>query len=132
MAFISAYHDFFPLVLGLEEMAGESEYAQTKHKEESAARIISDGEDRLLIRQKIAICIHPLKPEEHKSPEHLINVDSGEVAMNPAINVDNAPSIGKEHMNEFMDKWPGGFYEPLKRKVVLMSAERKCIDVDGQ
>ena len=121
----------FLISIGLEEMAGEAEYVQTKHKEEGQSRIRTDGEDRIILRQKVAVCIHPMRPEEHKVKKSLINIDSGEIVLNEDVNVDEAPSIGQVQMDAFVNAWPEGFYVPIKRQVIRMNADRKSIDVDG-
>ena len=61
----------------LESITGSDETIQLTHKEEAPTRIISDGEDRATIHNKLSLCIHPLKPEEHQTSDHLINAISG-------------------------------------------------------
>ena len=80
---------------GLDEMRENLEQVQLKHKEEAPARIKADAQDRAVLRQKLAICINPLNPDEHP-PSCLINIGTGENILNPEVNVDNALELGKK------------------------------------
>ena len=42
-------------------MRQNTEDIQLKHRDEAPARMKADPQDRLSLRQKLAICIHPLK-----------------------------------------------------------------------
>lgn len=116
--------------LGLEEMRDSEDDIQMEHKEEASARIKIDMQDRLALREKLAICIDPLNPSEHP-PSSLINIVTGEIIINSDVNVENALELGKEPHEGFVNAWPEAFYAPLKRVVVPMSASRKSIEVDG-
>lgn len=105
--------------------------SQVHHKEEAPGRIKVDMQDRSHLRQKLAICIDPLNPDEHPA-DSLINIVTGEIINNKEINIDNALELGKKQQNEFESMWPEAFYKPLKRVVVPMTANRNSIDVDGQ
>ena len=70
------------------------------HKEESQARIKSDGLDRAALRDRLAICMHPLDTENH--PKGLMNIASSKVMTNPAINVDDDMEIGARQYEEFI------------------------------
>ena len=116
---------------GLDEMRENLEQVQLKHNEEAPARMKADAQDRAVLRQKLAICINPLNPDEHP-PSCLINIGTGENILNPEVNVDNALELGRKQQEEFEAAWPDEFYKPLKRVVVPMTANRKSIDVGGQ
>ena len=111
-------------------MREHTEEIQMHHKEEAPSRIRTDGQDRLFLRQSLAICINPLNHEEHP-PESLINIVTGEVIINKEVNVDKAYELGRRS-NEFEAAWPDSFYKPLKRVAVPMTANRKSINVGGQ
>lgn len=108
----------------------KGEEIQINHKEEAPSRIKTDGQDRLTIRQKLAICINPLNPDEHPQAG-LINIVTGEVILNQEVNVDNALELGQKQQEEFESAWPDAFYKPLKRAAINMTASRKSIDVGG-
>ncbi|MES9879340.1 MAG: hypothetical protein ABW185_00470 [Sedimenticola sp.] len=108
-----------------------TEEIQMDHKEEAPARIKADRQDRLVLRQKLAICINPLHHNQHP-PSQLINIATGEVILNQDVNVDNALELGKKQQDEFEAGWPDAFYKPLKRISIPMTANRKSIDVGGQ
>jgi hypothetical protein len=112
-------------------MREDPEEIQMNHKEEAPARIRTDRQDRLLLRQKLDVCISPLNHEEHP-PESLINIVTGEVIINKEVNVDKAYELGKTQQQEFEAAWPDSFYKPLKRVAVTMTANRKSINVGGQ
>ncbi|KAK3880169.1 hypothetical protein Pcinc_015301 [Petrolisthes cinctipes] len=68
------------------------------HKEEMASRMAYDEKDRTTIREKLELCIHPLKPDEH--PQGLVNIVTGK--MNPdTVNVENAHTIGSQQRQQF-------------------------------
>jgi len=46
-------------------MREHTEEIQMHHKEEALSRIRTDRQDRLFLRQKLAISINPLNHEEH-------------------------------------------------------------------
>ncbi|KAK4317683.1 hypothetical protein Pmani_011244 [Petrolisthes manimaculis] len=49
------------------------------HKEETASQMAYDAKDRTTIHEKLELCIHPLKHDEH--PQGLVNIVTGK--MNP-------------------------------------------------
>ena len=104
---------------------------QLKHRGEAPARMKADAQDRLSLRQKLAICIHPLNPDEHPESS-LINIVTGEIVQSEKVNVDRALELGKRQQKEFEAGWPDSFYKPLKRIVVPITADHKSIEVDGQ
>lgn len=101
-----------------------------EHKEEAKARISNDAIDRHKIRDRLDVCINPLKPEEH--PNGLVNIATGEVMTNEAINVEKSVEIGKKQQEEFEASWPDSFYNPVKGVVVTFSANKKSINIEGQ
>ena len=113
------------------EMREHTEEIQMYHKEEAPSRIRTDGQDRLFLRQKLAICINPINHEEHP-PEILINIVTGEVIINKEVSVDKAYELGKTQQKELEAAWSESFYKPLKRVAVPKTANRKAINVGGQ
>ena len=126
-----SYHDCLSLTTGLEEMRDpDAVNVQLTHKEESKARIMSDGIDRRALRDKLAVCIDPLNPEQHA--KGLINIATGEVMTNEDINVDQAVELGKRQKEDFEAGWPEAFHETVKATVVTWTANKKSINVNGQ
>ena len=66
----------------------EQPSAQTSHKEETAARIKGDDQDRRALRDKLEFCIDPLVPEQH--PDGLMNIVTGHVVNHSSVNADKA------------------------------------------
>ena len=66
----------------------EQPSAQTSHKEETAARIKGDDQDRKALRDKLEFCIDPLVPEQH--PDGLMNIVTGHVVNHSSVNADKA------------------------------------------
>ena len=126
-----SYHDCLMLTDGLDEMRDtDVANVQLSHKEEGKARIKSDSLDRKALREKLDLCIDPLNPDEH--PSGLVNVVTGEVMRNEAINVDQAIELGKKQQEEFEAKWPESFYTPIPATVTTWSANKNAINVCGQ
>ena len=46
-------------------MRGGTAKVQMSHKEKSPPHTKNDKQDRIALRQKLDMCINPLKPEEH-------------------------------------------------------------------
>ena len=69
---------------------------QMTHKEEGKSHIKADSLDREAILEKLSLCIDPLRPAEH--PNGLLNIATGEVMTNDAINVDRSIEIGKQQL----------------------------------
>lgn len=99
---------------------------QETHKEETKARLKSDGTDRESIRNKLALCIDPLNPASH--PSNIVNIVSGQVADN-TVNVQDAVSIGTASMKEFEKSWPEGFHNTISKKVKTISDSQKHVNV---
>ena len=117
--------------MGLEEMRDpDASNVQMTHKEEALARMKSDEVDRRALRDKLAMCIDPLNTEEH--PRGLVNIVTGEVMTNDAINVDQTVDLGKKQLEEFEAGWPENFHTPVKTTVVTFTANKKAITVNGQ
>ncbi|KAK3889054.1 hypothetical protein Pcinc_006930 [Petrolisthes cinctipes] len=73
------------------------------HKEETVSRMAYDEKDRTTIREKLELCIHPLKLIEH--PQGLVNIVTRK--MNPdTVNVENARIIGSQQRQQFESSWP--------------------------
>lgn len=99
----------------------------TKHKEEGNARIEADSEDRIKIRKKLEMSIHPMQSDEH--PEGVVNIVSGKISSN-LVNVDNAVTIGNKQMEMFECSWPEGFNATITNKVVTMKINKKNVKID--
>ena len=85
--------------------------SKTTHKEEAKARINADNADRIGLRRKLDMSIHPLAPEQH--PEGtVINVVTKRIA-SPSVNVDKVLDIGTRQVNEVERKLPDGFYDTI-------------------
>lgn len=100
----------------------ESKKVHTFHKEESAARIKCDEEDRKKIRQKLQTCMNPLVIEDH--PDGIVSIHSGRIG-NTKVNVDDAVCLGEKQRQKFEESLPKGFYVPLKKEVVTLSNNKK-------
>ena len=101
------------------------------HKEEMPSRMAYDEKDRKAVREKLKLCINPLKPEEHPLP--LVNIVTGRI--NPeTVNVDDALTIGTHQRLEFELSWPEGFYKPIVNRVKTMvgNQRRQTSDKKGQ
>ena len=83
--------------------------AQTSHKEETAARIKGDNQDRKALSNKLELCIDPLDPEQH--PDGLMKIVTGQIMNHSSVNVDKAQLLGKTQMESFERSWPGGFHD---------------------
>ena len=101
--------------------------AQTSHKEETAARIKEDDQDRKALCDKLELCIDPLDPERH--PDGLMNIVSGQVVNHSSVNVDMVQLLGKTQMESFERSWPGGFHDSISNTVTTMALSRKHIKV---
>lgn len=94
------------------------------HKQEMPGRTASDAMDRDNIRHKLEMCIDPLSCEDH--PEGIVTIVTGRIAP-AAVNADNAAAVGKQQMKQFEAGCPESFYDPLSKKAVTMSINRKHI-----
>ena len=110
-------HDCLTLDRDLERIrCGKDNKTQITHKDESASSIAVDGKKREIIREKLAISIEPLVPDQHPLGS-LINIVTGEVMQDESINVDNALEIGEAQSTKFDQEWPAPFQEPTKKKL---------------
>ena len=103
------------------------ELSQTKHKEESRARIMNDSADRQGIKRKLNACIDPLY--ENQYTDKLVNIVTGQVINNTSVNADNAIQIGRQQMEEFENGWPESFHETIHRSVTTIPTGKKSIRV---
>ena len=128
-----SYHDCFSLINSLYNLVKDDDATDSghTHKEESKARIKSDAEDRKALRERLALCMHPLVDIDNH-PTGLLNIATNEIVTNSSVNVDRAIEIGAALHNEFKSKWPEGFDDTIKNNVVLFTANAKTILVDGQ
>ena len=99
---------------------------QITHKEETNAKIKSDATDRRNLSEKLELSIDPLSSSQHSG---LVNIVTGEVIIQPAINVDMALELGKTQMESFGQSWPDGFYNPISKVVNTIGTLRKHIKV---
>ena len=100
---------------------------QLTHKEESPARIEHDKVDRRNLREKLALCIDPLKPEN--IIDGLVNIATGKVICHHAINVDGALEHGNTALQNFKEKLPTGFYDTITKTVHTMSSSKMHITI---
>jgi hypothetical protein len=56
-----------------------------------------------------------------------VNIVTGKVVNNPAINVDDTVSVGTNLMNTFEASWPSGFYDIIFSKVKTLVSIRKHV-----
>ena len=116
----------------MKALVGDEATVKMVHEEEYPARIANDGDDRLSIRRALSLCIHPLKPEQHMTRDHLINISTGEICMNPDVNVDRALELGEAQLKLFQDAMPEGFYNPIKKNVITMKSDCNVIEIEGE
>ena len=102
--------------------------SQTHHKEEAKARIQTDAKDRKALRDKLEVCIDPLNTENNQ--EGLVNIVTGQVLTHSSVNVDNAPELGEQQMDEFERGLPDSFHETIHRRVTTKAVSRKHIKVN--
>ena len=102
--------------------------SQTHHKEEAKARIQTDAKDRKALRDKLEVCIDPLNTENNQ--EGLVNIVTGQVLTHSSVNVDNAPELGEQQMEEFERGLPDSFHETIHRRVTTMAVSQKHIKVN--
>ena len=101
--------------------------AQTSHKEETAARIKGDDQDRKALRDKLELCIDRLDPEQH--PDGLMIIVTEQVVNHSSVNVDKAQLLGITQMESFERSWSGGFHDSIPKIVTTMAFSRKHIKV---
>ena len=99
--------------------------AQTSHKEETAARIKGDDQDRKALRDKWELCIDRLDPEQH--PDGLMHIVTEQVVNQSSV--DKAQLVGITQMESFERSWSGGFHDSIKKIVTTMAFSRKHINV---
>lgn len=109
-----------------EMVNGENDKTQNVHKEESQARIFSDGKDREGIRHKLEMCINPLDPASH--PEGIVNIVNGIVGPS-TVNVHDSVAIGSEQMSEFESTWPEHFHHTISKRVTTMAVTKNSMSV---
>ena len=108
---------------------GDAQSTQDTHKEETQARIASDGKDRQSIRKKLDLCVDPLDTGSH--PVNIVNIVTGQIA-DSSVNVQDALAIGKKSMKEFEGGWPEGFSGPISKKVKTIADCHKFIKVGSK
>ena len=122
-------HTCHGIIDDLNEMRdNERPTAQTSHKEETAAIIKGDDQDRKALRDKLELCKDPLDPEQH--PDGLMNIVTGQV-----VNHSKVQLLEKIQMESFERSWPGGFHDSIQKIVTtwlypgntLKSEMLKCL-----
>ena len=98
--------------------------SQTHHKEEAKART-ERTKDRKALRDKLEVCIDPLNTENNQ--EGLVNIVTGQVLTHSSVNVDNAPELGEQQMEEFERGLLDSFHETMHRRVTTMAVSQKHI-----
>ena len=61
-------------------------------------------------------------------PEEIVNIVTGSLSSN-SVNVDDAVQLGITQQILFETNLPQGFYEPLSKSVVTMTALKKSVKV---
>ena len=102
--------------------------SQTHHKEEAKALIQTDAKDRNALRDKLEVFIDPLNTENNQ--EGLVNIVTGQVLTHSSVNVDNAPELGEQQMEEFERGLPDSFHETIHRRVTTMAVSQRHIKVN--
>ena len=111
------------LIKGLDEMENHN-VKENVHKEEMAGQIEQDKKDRILLSQKLEVSINPFDITQHLKGS-LINIATGAVISQSAVNVDDSILIGKRLWEDFRKKLPGGFDDPIPNDVKIMAHSSK-------
>ncbi|KAG1656584.1 hypothetical protein GQR58_023837 [Nymphon striatum] len=98
---------------------------KTTHKEETAARIQGDEQDRKNLDEKLKLCIDPLDVDQPS--DGLVNIVTGQIVTHSAVNVDMSLKLGKTQMELFERSWPNGFHDTICKKVTTMAFSRRHI-----
>ena len=98
------------------ELCTHQDHVVMRHKEERPIRITDDSRDMHVIREAIASCIDVFDVGKH--PENaVLDIFTGRVIDDPAVNVSNAVEIGICQMRAYESNWPAGFHASLSKKV---------------
>ena len=122
-------HASVVLLDDLDNMRERQKCPAKLHKEEMAARITTDGQDREKIRKKLEQCINPFHTANH--PPELVNVASGKINCDKNVNVEEAVALGKLQLKYFCEKLPAGFHGTLvgEVKVKVMLSDKKGMKI---
>ena len=90
------------------------------HKEEGRSGIKSDAVDRDNIRKSLENCLHPFRTSTH--PKEIVNIYTGKLS-------DELVNVDVEQVSSFYKLLPGGFHEPLSKKIITMSSMKKTVKV---
>ena len=60
---------------------------------------------------------------------NIVNIVTGQVLTHSSVNVDNAPELGEQQMEEFERGLPDSFHETIHRRVTTMPVSQKHIKV---
>ena len=103
---------------------GEDQKVVTCHRKERVHvrlnRIKSDVADRKRIREALSTCLDAFNSEKHP-PSSLVNIYTGKVVDDSAVNADDPIKIGSDQMNENERKLLKGFHGTIKKKVKGMA-----------
>ena len=106
------------VTLAIESMySADDEMKEEKRKEEGEKRRILDTDDRNRVYEELKKHSHPLK----LTSSGLYNIINGKVA-NASVNVQETLKMGQSMLLDFRSSLPGGFHDPLKRKVKTMES----------
>ena len=116
------------LAKAIEDMSDFDKGDKMIHKEEMPYRINGDKEDRKKLKEKIEYSINVFQMDDDddydddakNQNQDLINIVTGKIA-SKSVNVDSSIAIGERQACEFEASWPDGFYEPISKKIVVMS-----------
>ena len=109
----------------LERMENEASSANNAHKEEKKSRISQDGADRDVLRKRLEYSIDIFDASQHT--DGLVNIVTGKVNNNPAVNVADSVRLGQVQMSQFQESLPAGFHDPISKKVKTMADDKKGI-----
>ena len=119
---VSEWIDAFPITVHVSDRMDyiystcvPEQSKQKQQKEELTHRRILDAIDRSLIDAEVEKYPHPL---EDKRP-HLYNPVTRQIAPND-VNVAESAMIGDKLENNYINKLPGGFYDPISSPIKTM------------
>ena len=93
----------------------------TDRQTETKARLREDASDRNNLRIALSTCVDVLDTAKH--PEcGLINIYSGHIVDDSAVNVHNALEVGTKEWKVFEQKWPDDFHSTIHMRVKLLSS----------
>ena len=116
------------IIHDLEEMRTKNDHKNIQvHKEEMPTRVKSHGCDCEKIRIKLEQFINPLEPTQH--PTSLVNVSTGYITKDNAVNVEKAVELGCQQIKSFVKGLPSSFHKAIPKQVRLLKSQKKGVRV---